>query len=400
MREPNRINHIEISEKHRKLRWILVIALLVIGIAGIGIGLMRILNRDTGWQQVEVVTDQSNCSAEFVLQYQFSGTGAEATTLYKQISAVYTDACIKAYEVFQVDVPSETYENLYDINHHVNEVLTVDPLLYQAFEKLEDTRYLYLGPAYAHYNSLIFNTPETMVEELDPALSKEAKDYVEAIAAFAADEAAVNLELLGDNQVKLTVSEAYLTFAAEHEIENFIDLRYMTNAFVIDYLAQCLTENGFTRGYLASCDGYTRVLDNQEQFSFNIFSRMENTIYPAAVMRYQGPVSMVYLKDYQMAQSDAYYRQSGDHMVHTYVDPVDGFYRTSIHELVSYSYDASCVDVLLAVLPGFVGENFTVPAGVESVWSKDATVFYTDETISMTDVLNTEDIQYTVELIP
>lgn len=399
MREPNRINHIEISEKHRKLRWILVVALLVIGIFGIGVGLMRLLNRDTGWQQVEVVTDQSNCSSQFVLQYQFAGTGAEATALYKQISAVYTDACIKAYEVFQVDVPSETYENLYDINHNVNTVLTVDPLLYDAFVKLEDTRYLYLGPAYAHYNSLIFNTAEEMVEALDPALSQEAEDYIGKIAAFAADETAVQLQLLDNCQVKLAVSQEYLAFAQEHEIENFLDLRYMENAFIIDYLAQCLEEKGFTRAVLSSCDGYTRNLESQEYFNFNIFDRVENTIYPAGVMGYKGPVAMVYLKDYQMAQYDAYYRQSGDHLVHTLVDPADGLYRTSAPQLVCYDYDGSCADVLLAMLPGFVGADFVVPTGVESVWCEDGTICYTDAAVTMADLLNTEDVRYTASLV-
>ena len=398
MREPNRINHIEISEKHRKLRWILVVALLVIGIFGIGVGLMRILNRDTGWQQVEVATDQSNCSSQFVLQYQFSGSGAEATALYKKISAVYTDACIKAYEVFQVDVPSDAYENLYDINHNVNTVLSVDPLLYDAFVKLEDTRYLYLGPIYAHYNSLIFNTSDELVEELDPALSQDAKDYITALAAFAADETAVQLQLLDDYQVKLVVSQEYLAFAQEHEIENFLDLRYMENAFIIDYLAQCLEEKGFTRAVLSSCDGYTRNLESLEYFNFNIFDRVENTIYPAGVMAYQGPIAMVYLKDYQMAQSDAYYRQSGDHLVHTLVDPADGFYRTSANQLVSYQYDGKCVDVLLAMLPGFVSRDFCLPADVESIWCQDGRIFYTDAKITIGNLLNTEDAQYTAEL--
>jgi len=398
MRDPNRITRVEISEKNKKLRIILIAVLLAVGFVAIGAGFMGLLNRDTGWQEVEVVTSEANCSPDFILQYQFSGSGAEATTLYKQISAVYTEGCIKAYELFQVDVPSEDYENLYDINHNVNKTLTVDPVLYKAFEKLQDTRYLYLGPVYAHYNSLIFNTADELVEELDPALSGEAKAYVQKLADFAASEESVQLRLLGGNQVCLQVSDDYLAFAEENEIENFIDFRYMANAFIIDYLAQSLTDAGFTRGCLSSCDGYTRNLDSQENFSFNIYARQENTIYPAAVMTYRGPVSMVYLKDYQMAASDAYYRQSGDHLVHTLVDGSDGMYRTSIPQLVSYSYTDSCVDVLLAMLPGFVSAEFRLPQGVESVWCDGNTVCYTDEAIRFTKLLQDEEIQFTVQL--
>ena len=399
MREPNRITHIEVSEQNKKLRMILIVVLLAVAVVAIGTGLFSILNRDTGWQEVEVATSERNCSQEFILQYHFAGSGAQATTLYKQISAVYTQACVKAYELFQVDVPSDAYENLYDINHAVNQIVTVDPVLYAAFEKLEGTPYLYLGPIYAHYNSLIFNTDESLLSGLDPALNQEAKAYVEQIMEFASNRQAISLELLGNHQLQLHVSEDYLAFAAENEIENFIDLRYMTNAFVIDYLAQSLQENGFTRGYLASCDGYTRNLDDQNTYNFNIFSREGNTIYLAGVMGYRGPISMVFLKDYSMAASDAYYQESGDHVVHTLADPADGMYRTSIPQLVCYSYDGSCADILLAMLPCMVTETFSVPQGVETVWCGDGTIFYTDPAVTFTELMEEEQMAYTTQLV-
>ena len=52
MREPKPINRIELSEKNTRLRWIAVIALLVIGVLGITIGITSALNKDSGWQTV------------------------------------------------------------------------------------------------------------------------------------------------------------------------------------------------------------------------------------------------------------------------------------------------------------------------------------------------------------
>ena len=398
MREPNPINRIELSEKNTTLRWIAVIALLIIGAVGITTGIMSLLNKETGWQRVQVVPQERSCSENFILQYNFSGSGAEATAVNSKLQAAYGDACVKAYQVFTPDEAISGMQNLYYVNHNPNKTIAVDPLLYAAFEKMDGTPWLYLGPAYAHYNNVILNADDAMVDDLDPEVSDEANAYVGKIAAFAGDREAVSLELLGNNQVILRVSKDYLAFAAEEEIENFIDFGYLTNAFIIDYLAETLIAEDLTEGYIVSADGYTRNLDSAHTFSFNIFDRVENLVFPAAVMDYRGPISMVFLKDYPTANSDVNYRGREDRFLHLFVDPVDGICRTSVENLVSYSYDMDCADVALAMLPSFVGSNFSVPEGVFSVWCEEDLICYNDETVSFSQVLESEEMSYRVVL--
>ena len=398
MREPNPINRIELSEKNTTLRWIAVIALLIIGAVGITTGIMSLLNKETGWQRVQVVPQERSCSENFILQYNFSGSGAEATAVNSKLQAAYGDACVKAYQVFTPDEAISGMQNLYYVNRNPNKTIAVDPLLYAAFEKMDGTPWLYLGPAYAHYNNVILNADEAVVDDLDPEVSDEANAYVGKIAAFAGDREAVSLELLGNNQVILHVSEEYLAFAAEEEIENFIDFGYLTNAYIIDYLAETLIAEDLTEGYIVSADGYTRNLDSAHTFSFNIFDRVENLVFPAAVMDYQGPISMVFLKDYPTANSDVNYRGREDRFLHLFVDPVDGICRTSVENLVSYSYDMDCADVALAMLPSFVGSNFSVPEGVFSVWCEEDLICYNDETVSFGQVLESEEMSYRVVL--
>lgn len=398
MREPNPINRIELSEKNTTLRWIAVIALLIIGAVGITTGIMSLLNKETGWQRVQVVPQERSCSENFILQYNFSGSGAEATAVNSKLQAAYGDACVKAYQVFTPDEAISGMQNLYYVNHNPNKTIAVDPLLYAAFEKMDGTPWLYLGPAYAHYNNVILNADDAMVDDLDPEVSDEANAYVGKIAAFAGDREAVSLELLGNNQVILRVSKDYLAFAAEEEIENFIDFGYLTNAFIIDYLAETLIAEDLTEGYIVSADGYTRNLDSAHTFSFNIFDRVENLVFPAAVMDYRGPISMVFLKDYPTANSDVNYRGREDRFLHLFVDPVDGICRTSMENLVSYSYDMDCADVALAMLPSFVGSNFSVPEGVFSVWCEEDLICYNDETVSFSQVLESEEMSYRVVL--
>lgn len=393
MREPRPITHVEVNEKNRTLRIILAVVLLIIGVVALTIGFTTLLSRETGWQEVQISPRERSCSESFLLRYNFSGNGSEVATVNRKLEQTYEEACIKAYQLFTPDEGFAEVQNVYYVNHHANEIITVDPVLYGAFQKMEETRWLYLGPAYAHYYNLL-HAEESMLPELDPVESRDAADYVARIAAFAADDDAVKLELLGDNQVKLHVSDAYLAFAQQEEIENYIDFAYLTNAFIIDYLADSLTAEGLTDGYLVSTDGYTRNLDSKNVFSFSIFDRVGRVVYPAGVMQYQGPVSIVYLKDYSTDTSDLNYRVSGDHIVHLFADPADGLYRTSIPNLVSYSYDSGCADVLLQMLPAFVGSQFTIPEDVFSIWCQDATIYYNDDSIRITNLLKDEGGSY------
>lgn len=394
MREPKPIIRAEVSEKNRTIRIIAAVAFLIVGALAITSGIMSLLNKDTGWQEVQVSTQERSCSENFILQYNFGNSGAEATAINKKLEQAYGDACVKAYRLFTPDESIDGVQNVYYVNHNPNQVITVDPVLYAAFEKLEGTPWLYLGPAYAHYYNIFYNAEETMLTALDPVMSREAADYVGKITGFAADRSYVNLELLGNNQVKLHVSEEYLEFAKAEEIENFIDFAYMTNAFIADYLAEVLMSQDLTDGYLVSVDGYTRNLYADSTFNFNIFDRVGEIVYPAGIMEYRGPISMVYLKDYPTAASDANYRVVDDHFVHLLVDPTDGVYRTSAENLVSYSYDTGCVDVLLKMLPCFVGEDFSLPEGVFSVWCEEDQICYNDEGISVKDLLAAEEISY------
>ena len=398
MREPRPIQRVELSEKKKKLRLIAAIALLVIGVVGITVGNMSALNKDTGWQRVQITTQQRSCGSQFLLQYNFAGTGAQATAVNRQLQTLMGEACVKAYQLFTPDEEISGVNNIYYVNQNPNEEITVDPVLYAAFEKMENTPWLYLGPVYAHYSNMIFSTEESMLDALDPALSQDAKLFVEKVSAFASDRNAVELKLLGDNRVMLTVSQEYLAFAREEEIDRYIDFSYLTNAFIIDYLADILVAEGLTEGYLVSVDGYTRNLAAGEKFRLNIFDRIGNTVYPAAIMEYQGPVSLVSLKDYPASDSDINYRGRLDYFVHLMADPADGMYRTAEENLVSYSYDMGCADVLLRMLPGYVAEEFVLPQDVFSIWCEEELVCYNDESVRVMDPLKSEEMSYRVVL--
>ena len=400
MREPRPVTRVELSEKNKRLRWIAAIALFVIGVVGITLGITQALRQDTGWQRVQMTTQERSCVNQFVLQYNFSGTGAQATAVNQKLQSVYGEAAVKAYQLFTPDEEISGVNNVCYINRHPNQEITVDPVLYDAFSKLDGTRYLYLGPVYGHYTQIIYNTGDAFVEDLDPMVNGEAAEEILTTTRYAMDPEMIHLELLGENKVILHMDEAYLSYAANGQIsENFIDFAYMTNAFIIDYLADTLSSQGLNAACLVSNDGYTRNLYSEEAFNFNVFDLEGSDLYLAGTMQYWGPISMVYLKSYPTAASDSNYRAVDGHFVHLLADPQDGMYRTAAENLVSYSYDAGCVDVLLKMLPGFVGSEFAVPEGVFSIWCEENNICYNDSAITFADVLRSEEISYQAVLM-
>ena len=399
MNEPKPVKRVEVTEKNRRLRIIAAIILAVIGAIGITTGIMTALNRETGWQTVQVASKERNCSESFTLRYNFEGSGAQVASVNRQLEAAYEEACIKAYQLFTADEEIAGVHNVHYINRHPNEEITVDPVLYRALEKLADTPYLYLGPVYAYYYNLTMGVEDAMVEALDPLTDAESRRYVGSLAGFAGDGFSIRLELLGDNRVKLHVSQTYQQFAEVEEIENFIDFAYMANAFIIDYLADTLTEAGLTNGYLVSVDGYTRNLCSQGAFRFTVFDKVQERVYPAGEMEYTGPISMVYLKSYPTEETMHLYRKNGDHFISLYADPAGGVYNATKSDLIGYSYDASCADVLLRLLPDFVGQWFSKPMDVYSVWCDEDTIIYNDPALSVGNLLQNEEVSYQAELI-
>ena len=397
MREPRPVIRAEVTEKNKTLRIIAAVVLLVIGIVALTSGFMSLLGKDPGWQEIQINSKVRNCSQDFTLQYHFSG--ANTAPVNNLLQSAYEEACVKAYQLFTPDEEIDGVNNIHYINRHPNQEITVDPVLYAAFEKLENTRYLYLGPIYAHYSRIIYNTDDAYVEELDPLINAEAAEDISRLHRFATDPEMIRLELLGDNRIKLHVAQVYLDYVREEEIgENFIDFSYMTNAFLIDYLADSLIAQGLTEGYLISVDGFTRNLVADPSFRTTVFDRVETTVYAAGVMEYRGPVSIVSLKDYPVSETERNYRGSGDHNVHLFADPADGMYRTAVENLIGYSYDTGCADVLLHMLPAFLGDTFSVPEGIYSVWCEDGTVCYNDPAITIDNLHSSETISYRAEL--
>ena len=391
-----------LSDKNRKLRLILLCVFLLIAIIAFTVGLFAALDTEPGWGAVECSASEVNCSSDFIFSYCYGQTAENPASEQKRLSNFYSQAATDAWRIFHTDVAA--------INSQVNTTLTVDPALYEAFSLIRQygSRCLYLGPVYEAYGNLFVAQSDGEAAQYDPAQDAEQAAYLTELTAFTSDPSMVDLQLLPDHQVRLVVAPEYLEYAQANEITQFLDFGWTANAFIADYLADVLTEAGFTNGFLASYDGFTRNLDDRgEEFSLNLFSRRETSIYLAGTMQYNQPISIVFLRDYPMSQRDqySYYTFQSGHIVSAMVDPSDGLCKSATDSLVSYSYDLGCAEVLLQQIPLFVADSLDTEAlaamhgdGISSIWF-DGTVLSCNDA-DMQIKLNPESgVDYTLEYV-
>lgn len=403
------VQRIELSEKHYKLRLAAAVLLLAMAAVSITVGITSLLSRGSGWNAVEASSSTENCANEFVFQYYFEGKGMAASAEYKNVSAAYSEACEKAFKLFNAYTLFEDINNIAYINAHPGEAVEVDPVLYEAFSLFSEngSRALFLAPVYEQYNSVFSSVTDEEALLFDPLLNDEAKEFVETALEFLNSEEHVSLELLSENRVRLNVSSEYKLFAEENGVGAFVDFYRMKNAFSADLIADSITEKGYTRGVLSSFDGFTRCLDDSDfSYSVNLYTKTDaGKIYGAAVMSYKKPMSLVYLKAFKLVDLDSIYIREGENgEVRTAFIDSDGVSKTSLNELLAFSREKSCAEILLKTEPVFVADSFEsekvsklFDEGISSVYFDDAAIVCNSDEVSFSDIYSDEAVNFVIK---
>ena len=386
---PRPVERIELNGRHLGWRLLAVVLLLAFGAAALGYAITGFLSpSQPGWTEIEA-NGGINCAEDFVFLYEVASSAEQ-----KALTALYTDLTAKAWALFN-NVEAEDARNIRYLNDHPNEAVGIDPALYRAFETVSGTgsRLLYLAPIVDAYGNLFSCVDDALTVDFDPLLNDDLRAYFGEVAAFARDPEAVRIELLGDNQVRLRVSDEYAAFAAREEIDDFIDFHWTINAFIIDYLADGLTAQGFTRGALSSVDGFARALDAREgnSYAYNLYDAGQL----AAVLHYSGPKSIVALRGYPLTNRDSlryYVRQDGQIRT-SYLDPADGLHRAAVSDLVACTDAMGCAAMLLRVAPMYIAETLNEDAlaalsadGIQSVFIADHVLRATDAALDLSSL--------------
>ena len=407
-RKPKPVKRIEISEKFSKRRLILAIFFAVLGIGAIVYAIASSLKTESGWKTIETSSSaETNYSSDFSFSYNLGQGELSASEEYKKIQTLYTDAMVKCYKIFHNIEEFEDVNNICYINKHPNEELVVDETLYHALEQVNKakSRLLYFGPVYEQYTNLFHCKDDSETINFDPYQNEEIASYFSEIAMYANNPEEIDLKLLDNNKIILFVSADYLSYADETGFSNFIDFSFMKNAVIIDYVADLMQENDYTAGSITSYDGFTRNLDNRgTSYTYTIFDRVGQTVYTAASMQYKDAQSIVFLYNYKLSDKDKNYRyelKNGE--IRTpYIDETDGLCKSSTNNLLAYSKEKGCFEILLQILPIFTRDTFEKDQlnaikqnGIYSIYGSDHVLYYNEPDLILSDFYQNNEITYT-----
>ncbi len=397
---------IEISDRHVKARIIAAVIFLVISAVSLGYGVSVLTGTDKGWQFISFSGDGAEYAASFALTYELGVTDKSARNENKEIRRIYSEACLKAGRAFDAYVVSPG--NIRALNEAPNEVMVLDSVLYDALALLEQygNRTVYLGPAFRFYENVFSCTEDWQLEDFDPESNEELGALFDRIAAYARDPDSVRVELLGENRARLHVSEEYQAFLAYEELGGALDFGWMKNAFITDYIADSLTSAGYTRGSVASYDGYTRNMDDgsDTMYSLNIFDCMDGAAAVVARLDYQGAMTFVSYRDFPISAMDSqriYVTADGERKT-LYLSLEDGLPCAAADSLTVYSDTLGCAETMLLSMPVFQQEKISVDdltyltdCGGLAVLAGDRKLFVTDSKVVLNSLYDGYEVEYT-----
>lgn len=408
VQHPKPVEKIELSEKNVGLRFTLLAVLIIVAVISFGYGINQLLSVETGWTEIEADSSaEANSSNEFVLLYNLgSRQDMSVTAENKAIIALYTDVMEQAYQLFHNNQEIENVNNIYYINSHPNQEIVVEDMLYQAFELIDkyQDRTIYLAPVFEQYDDIFYCEDDSQTAPFDPYKNDELALEFAQMAAYANDATAVNIELLGDNKIKLHVSEEYLAYCEENGITCLVDFSWMKNAFIVDYLAEVMISEGFTAATISSYDGYSRNLDTSEtEFAFNLYDSMQGSVIQAATAQYSGIKSIVSMRAFPINNLEVYryYEFSNGEIRTSYLDVADGLCKNATSSLYAYADDLGCAEILLKVSPIYISETLDKDAlvsliddGIYSVYVSDKLIVYNEEKLHLSGVYTSYTTNY------
>ena len=334
---------------------------------------------------------------ELVLNYYIGNNNENEL---KEITKLYSDLVSYSYKLLDSEILYDDIFNIAYINNHLNEEIEVDSILYNSFKMIKEYDLLfilYLGPLYYETTGIIYNS--SSLDVFSPLYNNEVNKYFNDIIHYINNNS-IELVLLNNNKIKLAIDNDYLDYIKNNNVKNIISFGWIKNAIMVDYLANNLMSKGYIYGILSSVDGYTRILDNTNEYNYNIID-YDKRSYICATIKYNNSYSIVNLRNYIYLAED-YYRIlyiSEDEIYSYYIDN-NGKYINDNRNIINYSLYYSCLEISLNMFDLFFNEisineiNRIYEKEIFTLYCDNKIVYYNDNNCNIYNFEEVDGIRY------
>ena len=304
---------IEVSGKHIKLRFVIFIIALIVGVSAFAIGIYQITNKETGYYEIKATADET--APLYSNGYSFfcfvDGKSDDIKSNLTKIASLYSESLGRISRLLD---PVETYDgyvNLATLNQHPGEDVKLPAELYavltDALARSEAGGFdLFDGAEKALWQEVLYlEDAEAFDPEIDPY------QYERMVAAWTvirgADRPTLTVVDEASGTVRLEVSAAYREVMERHEIEApILDFGVLREAYTLQYVRQKLIENGFSKGYLRSVSGMNVMLPQTEAGILKMYGYLDGKAVAAAEITLGKGAACCELRSFSMGEAGYY----------------------------------------------------------------------------------------------
>lgn len=359
---PRPVRRIPLEEKPSRRRVVGFAIAAAAACLALFFAIRALVRVDAGWTWVDLSnSDGPVCDVRL---WADLGAGTDSPLTERRF---LTDVCSTASREFYTlmnpyEIASGEH-NLWWINHHPNEIIEVDPRLYNALKQsVSAGRWVFLGPVYEIWDGVYFSTGDQDARQGDPRLDAETGEALREIMEQLRREDRISLDFLEDSRLRLNLAPELMELGETYEITRYLDFGWMTNAYAADYLADTLLEKGWTHGLLVSSDGFVRCLDDRGSYSLEILSTLEGRNILAANAVYEGPAALLQLIPRPQGDRPRSFVYADGGLRTPWISPEDGLDRRPVDSLTAVSRDGGCADLLNQVIPLLTADDFSPDA--------------------------------------
>ena len=262
-------------DRKKTIRLVVFLAALVVAVGAFTAAVMGFTHRDSGYHEIEY-TPESNAvlyGSGVHLLYYAAGSSADIRATVNFVQKLFSESLLRAYQLMDEKNTYEGLVNLASLNQNPGQWLPLDPLLEAALEDaLEKTQRqegysLYAGPLHREWEILRYLEDPAPA---DPALNPEEAALLSEWTALLNQPGTFSLEMK-DGQARLQVSDSYLAWAREREIDApVLSLNLMKDAYLLTAVGDALTKAGYTAGYLYTDHGLSVILQGLGETEFRL----------------------------------------------------------------------------------------------------------------------------------